>query len=171
MLSDTVESHGDTSTTSRSTILSLLRTRFRPPRPMGCKRRRAGKGGRSGARITYVYGARESSRSFCQIMCPGLTVDTVLSLQRPEAPLYATHYLPCLTRCTDDATESGVSDKCCTCSTISVDAQVLRVADLLRCARRRASRRRLGRHARAHTPLLDICGSCRAPQQRSMIDL
>jgi len=64
-----------------------------------------------------------------------------------------------------------VSDKCYTCSAISVDAQVLRVADSLRCARCRASRRWLGRHARAHTPLLDICGSCRAPQQRSMIDL
>jgi len=121
---------------------------------MGCKRRRVGEGGRSGARITYVYGARESSRSFYQIMCLELTMGMILSIQRPEAPLCATHHLPCLARCTDDATESDVSDKCYTCATISVDAQVLRVADLLRCAGRRASGRRLGRHARTHTPLL-----------------
>jgi len=82
-----------------------------------------------------------------------------MSMQRPEAPLYAAHHLPCLARCTDHTTESVVSDKCYTCSTISVDAQVLRVADLLRCVGRRASRRRLGRHARAHTPLLDIRGN------------
>jgi len=63
-------------------------------------------------------------------------MDMILSLQRPEAPLYATHHLPCLARCTDDATESDVSNKRYTCSTISVGAQVLRVADLLRCARR-----------------------------------
>jgi len=62
-----------------------------------------------------------------------------MSMQRPEAPLYATHNLPCLARCTDDATESVVSDKCYTCSTIFVNVQVLRVADFLRGSRRRAS--------------------------------
>ena len=50
-------------------------------------------------------------------------MDMKLSLQRPEAPLYATHHLPSLARCTDDATDSDVSDKCCTCNTTSVDAE------------------------------------------------
>jgi len=136
-----------------------LEDALRPPRPMGCKRRRSERVDGSDARMTYVHGARESSRSFYQIMCLELSMDMILSLQRPEAPLYATHHLPCLTRCTDDATESDVSDKRYSCGTISVDAQVLRIADLLRCACRRASRRRLGRYARTHAPLLDICVS------------
>jgi len=73
-------------------------------------------------------------------MCLELTMEMMLSIQRPEAPLCATHHLPCLARCTDDATESDVPDKCYACGTISADAQVLRVAHLLRCAGRRASR-------------------------------
>ena len=63
-------------------------------------------------------------------------MDMMLSMQPPEAPLNATHHLQCLARCTDDATESDMSDMCCTCSTISVNAQALQVTDL-RCTSRR----------------------------------
>ena len=95
---------------------------------------------------------------FHYIMCLKLTMDTILSMQPLETLLNATHHLPCLARCTNDATESDVSDKAVpvTCGPISVDAQALRVPDLLRCTSRRASRRRLERHARAHTPSPDL---------------
>ena len=64
-------------------------------------------------------------------MCLELTMDMILTMQRAKAPLYAAHHLPCLTRCTDDTTESDESDKCYTRSTISVDSQAFRVPDIL----------------------------------------
>jgi len=88
--------------------LSLLRTHFRPPRPMGSKRRRLGNGGRSGSRITYVYGARESSRSFYQIMCLELMRDVIC----PCSALRLRYMLPIISPALPDVPTMPPSQMC-----------------------------------------------------------
>jgi len=91
--------------------------------------------------------------------CSALRLRYMLPIISPASPDVPT--MPPSQTCQTSAVPAAPSPSTpkCSESPIFFDARVV------------ASSRWLGRHARAHTPLLDVCGSCRAPQQLSMVDL